>query len=83
MRCPVTVRLAAPVLLAPLLALLLVACPPSTSSSGSSKGTTKENAAEPCKKVGDTCEYSPGKLGSCVLQDSCTAAYCFVCQSQH
>jgi len=39
----------------------------------------------PCSKFGDSCEFSPGKLGSCVMRDGCTAAgsECFTCQSQH
>jgi len=38
-----------------------------------------------CSKFGDTCEFSPGKLGSCVQRDGCTAtgSECFTCQSQH
>jgi hypothetical protein len=35
-----------------------------------------------CTRVGQTCEYSPNKLGSCVLRDNCTED-CLVCQSQH
>jgi len=39
----------------------------------------------PCRKFGDSCEFLPGKLGSCVVKDGCTgtAGECFVCQSQH
>jgi hypothetical protein len=37
----------------------------------------------PCSKFGDNCEFSPGKLGSCVMKDGCTGAGCYVCQSQH
>jgi len=37
----------------------------------------------PCREVGQRCEVSPGKLGSCVLVDGCRGADCFVCQSQH
>jgi hypothetical protein len=40
-------------------------------------------ALEPCKEVGQRCEYAPGKLGACVLRDGCRGASCFVCQSQH
>ena len=38
-----------------------------------------------CSKFGDTCEFSPGKLGSCVQRDGCTGtgSECFTCQSQH
>jgi hypothetical protein len=38
--------------------------------------------AAACTKVGQTCEYAPNKLGSCVQRDNCTAD-CLVCQSQH
>ncbi|HYQ41615.1 MAG TPA: hypothetical protein VER11_06600 [Polyangiaceae bacterium] len=37
----------------------------------------------PCRKFGDSCEFAPGKLGSCVLRDGCTGSECFTCQSQH
>ena len=40
-------------------------------------------ALEPCKEVGQRCEYAPGKLGACVLRDGCQGDHCFVCQSQH
>jgi hypothetical protein len=36
-----------------------------------------------CKKFGDQCEFSPGKLGACVIADPCTSGDCFICQSQH
>jgi hypothetical protein len=35
-----------------------------------------------CTHVGQTCEYAPNKLGSCVQRDNCTQD-CLVCQSQH
>ena len=50
---------------------LLTACP------------SKSAPVEPCKKFGQTCQYAPGKLGSCVHKTDCTAADCLVCQSQH
>lgn len=37
----------------------------------------------PCRAFGQQCEYSPGKLGSCVQLDNCRSGDCFVCQSQH
>lgn len=40
-------------------------------------------ASAPCAEVGQRCEFSPGKLGSCVLIDGCRQANCYVCQSQH
>jgi hypothetical protein len=58
------------------LALLLAGCPAKTGG--------KPAALEPCREFGQTCEFSPGKLGSCVQKDGCTAGKdCFVCQSQH
>lgn len=39
--------------------------------------------AAACAKFGDTCEVSPGKLGSCVQKDECANPPCLVCQSQH
>jgi len=37
-----------------------------------------------CARVGQSCEVSPGKLGSCVARDDCRdPGGCFVCQSQH
>ncbi len=60
-----------------LLASLLMACP-----SNADKGPAK---LPPCSKFGDRCEFSEGKLGSCVQKDGCTTSSpdCFVCQSQH
>ena len=59
-------------------AVLLLGCPPSEK---------KEAPAEKgsCAKIGQSCEYAPGKLGTCVMKDGCTdpAPACFVCQSQH
>ena len=36
-----------------------------------------------CAEVGQRCEVSPGKLGSCVLIDGCRQSNCYICQSQH
>ncbi len=59
------------------LALLgsLAACP--------GNANKQSSALPPCAKFGDSCEFSPGKLGSCVLKDGCTEGNCFTCQSQH
>jgi hypothetical protein len=38
---------------------------------------------KPCKKFGDRCELSQGKLGTCVQREQCTAGPCLFCQSQH
>lgn len=62
-----------------LLVSLVGGCPPS------SNGAASEDAGvvRACVKFGDTCEFSPGKLGSCVRRDDCTTEPCLVCQSQH
>ncbi|MGH7281122.1 MAG: hypothetical protein ACRELY_06340 [Polyangiaceae bacterium] len=60
------------------LAVALLGCPP---ASGKSSGTS--TATTSCTKFGDTCEFSPGKLGSCVHKDDCNVEPCLVCQSQH
>ncbi|HEY4160148.1 MAG TPA: hypothetical protein VGM29_18675 [Polyangiaceae bacterium] len=54
---------------------LLWACP--------GKSEHQPSALPPCTSFGQTCEFSPGKLGSCVQRDGCTQGNCFVCQSQH
>jgi hypothetical protein len=54
---------------------MLLACPPATKRD---KAPTTE-----CTKFGETCEFSPGKLGTCVIREGCTQGSCFICQSQH
>jgi len=64
--------------LAVAVALSLLACPPSQKSD--------PKPSEACARVGQSCEFSPGKLGTCVAKDGCTDTTnpaCFVCQSQH
>ena len=48
------------------LALLLAGCP------SRSDGPAPSSAPQKCTKVGQTCEYAPNKLGSCVMRDNCT-----------
>lgn len=57
------------------LGLLLSGCPAKTDG--------KPAALPPCTEFGQTCEYLPGKLGSCVQKDDCQGKGCYVCQSQH
>ena len=64
------------VLIAALAALL--GCPPEDK-----RTPTPSGPAGVCEKVGQSCEYSPGKLGTCVQKDDCKSGACFVCQSQH
>lgn len=70
-------------LAASFLALLVTACPPADKKDPAPSKAS--SASEPCTKFGQTCEVSPGKLGTCVTKDGCTEAQpsCFVCQSQH
>jgi hypothetical protein len=61
-----------------LLLLTVTGCPDRTHDKGRS-------SLPPCAKFGERCEFSPGKLGSCVMRDGCTGggSECFTCQSQH
>ena len=59
-----------------LLALLLAGCPPRSDE-------RKPSARPPCTSFGQTCEFAPGKLGTCVRRENCSAGDCYVCQSQH
>jgi hypothetical protein len=61
------------------LAATLLACPPDDKKA---PATTRAPSGA-CEKVGQSCEFSPGKLGTCVSKDDCGAPPCFVCQSQH
>ena len=57
--------------------LALAGCPPATDKKPL---PTDPNA---CAKIGQSCEFAPGKLGTCVQRDDCTGPHRFVCQSQH
>lgn len=56
------------------LTLLLAGCP---------GGNTTKKAPEPCRELGQQCEFAPGKLGACSYRANCTGAGCLYCQSQH
>jgi hypothetical protein len=60
-------------------AILVAACDQGTRASPPQTGPL------PCTKMGQNCEFSPGKLGTCVIKEPCTTAEasCLVCQSQH
>jgi hypothetical protein len=57
------------------IALLVCAC--------SDKAARKTAAPKPCEHFGQTCEFAPKKLGTCVEKPNCTGPGCLVCQSQH
>lgn len=59
------------------LALAGLGCPPAAEK----KPPPATGAA--CARIGQSCEFAPGKLGTCVQRDDCTGNDCFVCQSQH
>jgi hypothetical protein len=61
------------------MAAALLGCPPDDKKAPGPAPTR----AGACEKVGQSCEYSPGKLGTCVQKDDCKTGDCFMCQSQH
>jgi len=62
---------------------LVTACPPADKADKDRKDPPP--AVGPCARFGQTCEVSPGKLGTCVQKASCNDATpaCLICQSQH
>jgi hypothetical protein len=74
-------RALALLVLAYALAATLLACPPDDKKGSAPAPTPALTGA--CQKVGQSCEFSPGKLGTCVSKDDCSAPPCFICQSQH
>ncbi|HEY8072854.1 MAG TPA: hypothetical protein VIF62_02060 [Labilithrix sp.] len=63
------------------LALFVLGCPPKEDKDKSAPAT---GATAACSRIGQSCEFAPGKLGTCVQRDDCPAGgSCFVCQSQH
>jgi|GEM_PF-1334188 len=70
---------------APLLAaftLALGGCP-SRSNGSSPSPSSSGSGPSACTTFGESCQYAPGKLGSCVARPDCTGDGCLVCQSQH
>jgi hypothetical protein len=63
------------------IALLLLV--PSLGACPTSAKTTSDGGAAPCTKSGQSCEFSPGKLGVCVEVDAPGGKSSLVCQSQH
>lgn len=64
--------------------LLLTACPPADQQASPSPSGSAGASPDACTKVGQSCQVSAGKLGTCVQKDDCKdPAGCFVCQSQH
>lgn len=60
------------------LALALAAC-----KAPAPGGSSADASPTVCTRFGQSCEFSPGKLGTCVQRDECAGEACFVCQSQH
>lgn len=62
-------------------ALLVLGCPPEDKK----KKATEAQPKDVCTRFGQSCEFSPGKLGTCVTKEGCVepSPACFVCQSQH
>ncbi len=60
-----------------LLFVLVIAChaPPAVERDA--------GASAECTKLGATCTFAPGKLGTCVEVEHTSGASSFVCQSQH
>ncbi len=61
----------------------LLGCPPADKEK---KASSSSAGPQPCARFGQTCEVSPGKLGTCVQKTGCDdtqSASCYVCQSQH
>jgi hypothetical protein len=51
---------------------------------GNAVTVTRDAAPSQCAKVGDSCEYAPGKLGVCIdVQMAAGGTPKLVCQSQH
>ena len=46
-------------------------------------GSATKKAPEPCRDLGQLCEFAPGKLGACSYRANCSGAGCLYCQSQH
>jgi hypothetical protein len=62
-----------------LAALTALACNPPPAA-GADAG---EGPAVKCARFGQSCQFAPGKLGTCVQRTNCTGDDCLVCQSQH
>lgn len=58
--------------------LLVTGCP-----SAREHADENRDVGAACTKVGQSCEFSPGKLGTCVQLDECASPPCYRCQSQH
>jgi hypothetical protein len=59
-------------------ALFLTACP-----AKEPRPRASDKSPEACTKFGENCEFSPGKLGTCVYGVDCAKPGCLICQSQH
>ena len=64
------------------IASTLLACPPDDKKTPTPSPLTPAGP-KACEKLGQSCEFSPGKLGTCVQRDDFKTGTCFDCQSQH
>ncbi len=64
------------------LLLLLASCTPPSATAGADAGGALAPSGT-CTRFGQTCDFAPGKLGTCVQKTGCEGAGCLVCQSQH
>jgi hypothetical protein len=62
------------------LLLTVTACPPA----GSNSDAPIQKPTAGCTKMGQNCEYSPGKIGLCTVKaGECDGGACFSCMSLH
>jgi hypothetical protein len=61
-------------LVASALSAALIGCP---------SGASTNHSPEPCKQMGQQCQFAPGKLGACAYKANCEGPGCLYCQSQH
>jgi hypothetical protein len=63
-----------------IMALCLAGCPPA----GTEAEGSPQKPAGACTKEGQSCEYSPGKIGLCTARaDGCDGGLCLSCVSLH
>jgi hypothetical protein len=50
---------------------------------GCPRGASTKKEPEPCRELGQQCQFDAGKLGACAYKANCQGAGCLYCQSQH